>query len=150
MTTTSAPLESTSHNTRPHWMALGTALARPSVLGKPGGGLGGGLGWPPVSDSEPQAQRLPDTHPCGGRQPSRCWHVPDAPWAQGRICTCWCHGGWHFSPVGCPDKELANLQVRRNEACYTEFCHPPLSKELPCCFPYFLLKVSKIQFYVFF
>ena len=95
MTTTSAPLEGTLHNTRPHWTALGTALARPSVLGK-SGGRRGRLGWPPVSDSELQAQRLPDTHPGGGRQPSRCWHVSDAPWAQGRICTCWCHGAGIF------------------------------------------------------
>lgn len=43
--------------------------------------------------------------------------------------------GWHFSPIGRPDKELANLQVRRNEAWYTEFCHPPLSRGLPCHFP---------------
>lgn len=55
-----------------------------------------GLGWPPISNSEPQAQRLPDTQPRGGRQPSRCWHVPDAPWAQGRVCICWCHRGGTF------------------------------------------------------
>lgn len=87
---------------------------------------------------------------CGGCQPSRCWHIPDTPWAQGRVCTCWCHQAGIFSPVGRPDKELANLQVRRNEVCYAEFCHPPLSRGLPCCFPYFLLRVSKIQFYIHF
>lgn len=147
MTTPSAPSESTWHDTQPHRTALGTASARSSVLHEPGGG--GGAGGPPVSDSEPQAQCLPDTQHLWGLPTQQMLAHTRRSLGSGQSLYLLVSPGWHFSPVGRPDKELANLQMRRNEVCYAEFCHPPLSRGLPCCFPYFLLRVSKIQLYIY-
>ena len=113
-------------------------------------GGGGGAGGPPVSNSEPQAQRLPDTQHLWGLPTQQMLEHTRHSLGSGQSLYLLVSPGWHFSPVGRPDKELANLQVRRNEVCYAEFCHPPLSRGLPCCFPYFLLRVSKIQFYIHF